>query len=268
MKEAIFDIRDYGAAETNSAAENAAAIQRAIDAPGNGGADQYLRDSISIFEELGWDWIYHEYREFRGWNVEIEALSRGRNAQTVPSPDNPRKRAVLDGLAMSKLDWSAATLVGSLGRDNPFFAPGEEMAFSITLDGFKGELPPDTFFIDWKRRGDDGITENGRVPLPTHGEPVVIRTKMDVPGFVRLTANVVTKDGKLVRKNHRWEPRVFFEGGAARRMAGRETGCDIVKPQRPRRGLPPSGRRDRRLRPQPPFLAADDRRDASIGQIA
>ena len=179
------------------------------------GADQYLRDSISIFEELGWDWIYHEYREFRGWNVEIEALSRGRNARTVPSPDNPRKRAVLDGLAMSKLDWSAATLVGSLGRDNPFFAPGEEMAFSITLDGFKGELPPDTFFIDWKRRGDDGITENGRVPLPTHGEPVVIRTKMDVPGFVRLTANVVTKDGKLVRKNHRWEPRVFFEGGAA-----------------------------------------------------
>ena len=32
MKEAVFDIRDYGAAETNSAAENTAAIQRAIDA--------------------------------------------------------------------------------------------------------------------------------------------------------------------------------------------------------------------------------------------
>ncbi|MBP5542465.1 MAG: hypothetical protein ILM98_00195 [Kiritimatiellae bacterium] len=35
---AEFDIRDFGAAETNSAAENAAAIQKAIDAAGNGGA--------------------------------------------------------------------------------------------------------------------------------------------------------------------------------------------------------------------------------------
>jgi polygalacturonase len=35
---AEFDIRDYGAAETNTAAENAAAIQKAIDAAGNGEA--------------------------------------------------------------------------------------------------------------------------------------------------------------------------------------------------------------------------------------
>ncbi len=181
------------------------------------GADQYLRDSISVFEELGFDWIYHEFGGWgwKGWNVEVDVEGRGKEAKYTKAEDTPRKRALLDGLARWKLDWSAAGLAGSLGRDNPFFAPGEEMAFSLTLEGFKGELPPDTFFIDWTRRGDDGITEKGRAPLPLHGEPVVIRTKMDSPGFVSLTANVVTEDGKLVRRNHRWEPSVCFTGGAA-----------------------------------------------------
>lgn len=34
------------------------------------GAAQYLRDSIELFEEYGWDWTYHAYREWEGWNVD------------------------------------------------------------------------------------------------------------------------------------------------------------------------------------------------------
>ena len=69
------------------------------------GADQYLRDSIAVFEELGFDWIYHEYRGWRGWNVEREAEGRGEEAKfSCPSEDTPRKRALLDGLARWKLD--------------------------------------------------------------------------------------------------------------------------------------------------------------------
>ena len=34
------------------------------------GAADYLRDCISIFEEYGWDWTYHAFREYTGWSVE------------------------------------------------------------------------------------------------------------------------------------------------------------------------------------------------------
>ncbi len=34
------------------------------------GAYDYLRDCIDIFEEYGWDWTYHAYREWDGWSVE------------------------------------------------------------------------------------------------------------------------------------------------------------------------------------------------------
>ena len=58
------------------------------------GADQYLRDCIGIFEEYGWDWSYHAFREWPGWSVEHEGPnSRG----LVPAADSPRKRALIDG---------------------------------------------------------------------------------------------------------------------------------------------------------------------------
>ena len=38
------------------------------------GAAQYLDDSISIFEEYGWDWTYHAFRESPVWSVEHENL--------------------------------------------------------------------------------------------------------------------------------------------------------------------------------------------------
>ena len=65
------------------------------------------------------------------------------------------------------MNWDTAWLSGSLGRDNPVFAPGEEMSFTIRLKGVEGDIPPDTYFVDWERRGDDGVTEKGRAPLPT-----------------------------------------------------------------------------------------------------
>ncbi|MBQ3810262.1 MAG: cellulase family glycosylhydrolase, partial [Kiritimatiellae bacterium] len=60
------------------------------------GAENYLRDCIDLFEEYGWDWTYHAFREWSGWSVEHE----GPDAKhLVPSEDNPRKRALLDGFA-------------------------------------------------------------------------------------------------------------------------------------------------------------------------
>jgi hypothetical protein len=38
-------------------------------APDNS-AYRYLRDCIDLFEEYGWDWSYHAFREWAGWSVE------------------------------------------------------------------------------------------------------------------------------------------------------------------------------------------------------
>ena len=61
------------------------------------GADAYLRDCIAVFEEFGWDWSYHAFREWSGWSVEHACEGPGK--PFVPSADNPRKRALLDGFA-------------------------------------------------------------------------------------------------------------------------------------------------------------------------
>ena len=34
------------------------------------GAARYLQDVTEIFEEYGWDWSYHAFREWSGWSLE------------------------------------------------------------------------------------------------------------------------------------------------------------------------------------------------------
>lgn len=55
------------------------------------GAAQWLQDSIELFEENGWDWSYHAFREYDGWSLEHE----GSVKKAVHSDDNDRKRVVL-----------------------------------------------------------------------------------------------------------------------------------------------------------------------------
>ena len=54
------------------------------------GGAQYLDDLISIFEEYGWDWTYHAFREWPGWSVEHADLPRDRH--TNPLATQPTER--------------------------------------------------------------------------------------------------------------------------------------------------------------------------------
>lgn len=111
------------------------------------------------------------------------------------------------------VDWNDALIVGHTPGDRCFFEPGEEMVFTLTLEGVKGEIPAGDYFIAWERTANDGLTEHGSVPASLQ-TPLVIRTKLDRPGFVKIEANLVDKTGKRVPKDHLWEKRVFFQGGA------------------------------------------------------
>ncbi|MBR0459424.1 MAG: cellulase family glycosylhydrolase [Victivallales bacterium] len=67
----------------------------AIWAPG---AEKYLEDCISIFEEYGWDWTYHAFREATVWSLEHEGTPKHRRL----SLDNPRLQTLKKGWAHNK----------------------------------------------------------------------------------------------------------------------------------------------------------------------
>lgn len=48
-------------------------------------ACQYLKDCIEIFEEYGWDWAYHAFREWDGWSVEHGPDRNDRNRTATPT---------------------------------------------------------------------------------------------------------------------------------------------------------------------------------------
>ncbi|MDR0933402.1 MAG: glycoside hydrolase family 5 protein [Victivallales bacterium] len=54
-------------------------------------AEQYLDDIISIFEKYGWDWSYHSFREWDGWDAEIGSVMEDKKR----IGDTPRLKVLL-----------------------------------------------------------------------------------------------------------------------------------------------------------------------------
>lgn len=122
-----------------------------------------------------------------------------------------------------------AWIKGTTDKDPITYKAGEKMVFTLSFEGIEGQVPEGEFFLDWKRSGDDGVVDGGRIPVT--GKPFVYETKIDKPGFVRIQANVVDKDGKRYVKKftgdattpegraamnrfERQNKAVFFDGGA------------------------------------------------------
>ena len=187
------------------------------------GADRYLADCVAVLREYGWDWTYHAFREWKGWSLEHEADGWGKSSSFRLSPDNPRLRVLLDAFggtnvvaaANRPLSWDEALVVGRTNGDKCFYKVGEDIIFTLELKGVEGNLPAGEYFYDWERTANDGKVEKGRAPVE---RPLVVRTRLDRPGFVKLEANVVDRNGRRVPKNHRWEKRVFFQGGVGVEM--------------------------------------------------
>lgn len=58
------------------------------------GAAQYLADCIEIFEEYGWDWTYHAFRESTEWDLEHADLPRLPAYRTQPGKPSPRQQVI------------------------------------------------------------------------------------------------------------------------------------------------------------------------------
>ncbi|MGL4593719.1 MAG: glycoside hydrolase family 5 protein, partial [Thermoguttaceae bacterium] len=53
--------------------------------PGESG-EKYLKDVIEIFEEEGWDWAYHAFREWDGWSLEHGNNKDDHTPMSKPTP--------------------------------------------------------------------------------------------------------------------------------------------------------------------------------------
>ncbi len=53
-------------------------------APGES-AYYYLRDCIELFEDYGWDWAYHAFREWQGWSAELDNIRTNEKLPIKPS---------------------------------------------------------------------------------------------------------------------------------------------------------------------------------------
>ena len=95
---------------------------------------------------------------------------------------------------------------GVTDKDPITYKAGEEMSFTLTVERLDGEFKAGEFSLDWKRSGDDGIVETGKVSYA--GAPFVYKTSIAIAGFVRLEAKLVDAKGKQAGKN------AFFDGGA------------------------------------------------------
>ncbi len=58
------------------------------------GAAAYLADNIALFEEYGWDWAYHAFRESPAWSLELSNLTYKTPITTEPNAPSDRAQVI------------------------------------------------------------------------------------------------------------------------------------------------------------------------------
>lgn len=58
------------------------------------GADRYIDDCIALFEEYGWNWTYHAFREWDGWSAEHADLPRDRTNHPLATTPTARMKVL------------------------------------------------------------------------------------------------------------------------------------------------------------------------------
>ena len=122
--------------------------------------------------------------------------------------------AALSLCASAMADWTVDDCIdGRCDREIPIYGPGDEMTFTFKLRGFKG-LDVSKHTYDWVRTADDGKKETGKAPAD---RPLILKTSLDRPGFVRYYIELKDETGKTVERKRPRDGRgqkVFFDGGA------------------------------------------------------
>ncbi len=121
-------------------------------------------------------------------------------------------------LATGTLDSSLVHVIGTTNKNPVTYAVGEEMVFTLKTD-FGGQTPQGKYTLKWDCYGDDGQITQGEYTVSD--QPLVIKTSLQTPGFVRIRAKLYTPEGNLLQrlnaKNNLED--VAFNGGAGAEIA-------------------------------------------------
>ncbi len=101
---------------------------------------------------------------------------------------------------------------GETNKDPLQYAAGEEMTFTVQL--LEDGQPVSGKKLKWNRRGDDGETASGEA-ISDAEKPLVIQTKLEVPGFVHINVQAFDENGVLKNGEN---PMPSFDGGAGVRL--------------------------------------------------
>jgi hypothetical protein len=66
------------------------------------GAARYLQDCLELFEEYGWDWTYHAFRESTEWDLEHVDVPRETTFRSPPDAPSLRQAAIRQWLAKNR----------------------------------------------------------------------------------------------------------------------------------------------------------------------
>lgn len=79
-------------------------------------------------------------------------------------------------------------------KDPVSYKVGEPIVFTLTVENAKKEIPEGCYYFKWIRSGDDGVVEEGIIPVSV--KPFVYTTKIDRPGFVRFYTMLLNSEKK------------------------------------------------------------------------
>ena len=186
------------------------------------GEASYGSMQVHNFQEKQTVFAFNKLRENRNCDLGIGNNPQGNPDWTFSSSGKNYKNAELyivgkyENLKITEvvaLNPVNVRVVGTTDKNPLSYAPGETMTFTITTE-LGGQKPTLDYFLDWSRSGDDGKTEKGRAKVT--GEPLIIKTSIDKPGFVRIIAKLVDKNGKTLYTKGLWnnQTAITFEGGA------------------------------------------------------
>jgi len=119
---------------------------------------------------------------------------------------------LLNILRVSALDYEKVSVRGSTDHDAVHYKVNEIITFTFTAQGPEGLVKGHT--LRYLRTGDDGKVMEGEASSDT---PLVLKTKLDRPGFIRFQVTLYDSEGKVVTNHTGWKNRenpIKFDGGA------------------------------------------------------
>ena len=116
-----------------------------------------------------------------------------------------------------RLDVSKMKFVLTTNKNPIQYKVGDDVEFRVIFD-WGQEVPEDQkkpMFVQWERSGDDGIRFSGMDSIAP-GKDVIIKTKLDRPGFIRFTGRLldITGKGFVYFKHGEIRTPLSFDAGA------------------------------------------------------